>query len=86
MQLKLYGREDIDLLEELGPEPQWPPPEENERPVVRYRAQLRQTGSAVVVRRFPCADQRFSAAVAISKKIWSVLPGSLVTLSFIVLR
>ncbi|KAI0708029.1 hypothetical protein C8Q76DRAFT_138614 [Earliella scabrosa] len=67
--LKLFGREEVDLLEEIGPEAQWPVAV-NREPVMRYRAELRQTGRLVVVRRFPRADDRFRAAVELSERIW----------------
>ncbi|TFK91060.1 hypothetical protein K466DRAFT_563161 [Polyporus arcularius HHB13444] len=66
--LKLFGREDIDLLEELEPEVPWPDADETR--VMRYRAELRQSGSIVVIRRFPRNDDRFRRAVEVSKRIW----------------
>ena len=68
--MKLFGREDVDLVEELGPEMRWPTPCCEEDPVIRYRARLRPNGSAVVVRRFARSDERFDAAVALAKQIW----------------
>ena len=67
--MKLYGREDIDLIEELGPE-QPRHTDDPEQPVVRYRALIRQTGHPVVVRKFPQGDQRFRRAVELSKRVW----------------
>lgn len=66
--MKLFGREDIDLLDEIGPELQWP--SLDQEPVVRYRAELRETGGVVIVRKYPRADHRFRAAVELSKQIW----------------
>ncbi|RPD56453.1 hypothetical protein L227DRAFT_508624 [Lentinus tigrinus ALCF2SS1-6] len=70
--LKLFGREDIDLLDDLGPEVQWPATSgsSDEGPVKRYRAQLRQSGSVVVVRMFPRNNSWFRGAVELSKRIW----------------
>ncbi|KAI0808014.1 hypothetical protein C8Q74DRAFT_1313610 [Fomes fomentarius] len=65
--LRLLGRDDIELLEDLGPES--PIDESGERPT-RYRARLCATGSVVTVRRFPRADDRFQAEVETAKKIW----------------
>ena len=65
--MRLYGREDLVLIEELGPES--PIDDTGECPV-RYRARVRATGNGVIVRRFPQANEQFRAAVDTAKKVW----------------
>ena len=65
--MRLFGREDLALLEELGPES---PTDETGNCPVRYRARMRATGNRVIIRRFPQANERFRAAVDMAKKVW----------------
>ncbi|RPD71417.1 hypothetical protein L226DRAFT_468657 [Lentinus tigrinus ALCF2SS1-7] len=65
--MRLFGRDDLELIEELDPES--PIEESGERPV-RYKARLRSSGSLVVVQRFPRSDDKFRDEVNIGKSIW----------------
>ncbi|KAH9945874.1 uncharacterized protein BXZ73DRAFT_95392 [Epithele typhae] len=73
--MRLYGRDELELIEDLGPDPK-----SNEEPhagssddsttTSRFVARVLQTGRNVTVRRFTRPDNTFSNAVGVAKKIW----------------
>ncbi|TBU53411.1 hypothetical protein BD310DRAFT_981142 [Dichomitus squalens] len=66
--LRLYGREDLELVEELETENTGVMP--GEQPVTRFRARICETGREVTVRRFPRPGRKFRDAIDTVKKIW----------------
>ena len=70
MQMRLYARDEVELVEELGVEDARMEP--GEEPVVQFSARLCATGRSVTVRRFPQPGKKFRDAIATAKKIWYV--------------
>ena len=69
-QMRLFGREDLELLEELDPES---PVGESGESAVRYKARLRFGDRGLVtVRRFPRPDDKFHHEVEVGRDIWYV--------------
>ncbi|KAI1786970.1 hypothetical protein LXA43DRAFT_975495 [Ganoderma leucocontextum] len=66
--MRLYARDDIELVEELGSEDTAVEP--GEEPVVQFRARICQTGRSVTVRRFARPRERIRDAIATVKKLW----------------
>ena len=69
--MRLYSRDEVELVEELGTESTEVEP--GEEPVVQFSARLCQTGRNVTVRRFSQPGRKFKDAIATAKKIWCVL-------------
>ncbi len=69
--MRLYARDEVELVEELGSENTEVEP--GEEPVVQFSARLWQTGRSLTVRRFARPGKRFRDAVATAKKIWYAL-------------
>ncbi|KAM5536543.1 hypothetical protein V8D89_009820 [Ganoderma adspersum] len=67
--MRLYGRDEVELVEEIGVEDAGAEPGEG-GPVVQFRARLCESGRSVTVRRFPQPGKKFRDAIAIAKKIW----------------
>ena len=74
--MRLYGRDEIELVEDLGPDP----PTDNDgtgemstaQPTTRFLARVCATGRNVTVRRFSRPDASFKNALGVAKKIWCV--------------
>lgn len=70
--MRLYARDEVELVEELGVEDAGVEPGEVPEPVVQYSARICATGRSVTVRRFPQPGKKFTDAIATAKKIWYV--------------
>ena len=71
--MRLYGRDEVELVEEIGVEDSGTEPGEEGR-VVQYSARICESGKPVTVRLFQQPAKKFRDAIAIAKKIWCVRP------------
>lgn len=70
-QMRLYGRDELELIDELGPDPPDAVNAEGSvQPSTRFLARVCATGRDVTIRRYSRPDPSFKDAVSMAKKIW----------------
>ena len=70
--MRLYGRDELELVDDLGPDPvpDGVSTELSVQPSTRFLARVCATGRNVTIRRYPRPDTTFKDAISVAKKIW----------------